>query len=521
MAKLRDVNSTDVADAIRLGCQTMQRVFNADDHDRPFFDAWARPEARLGFECPYTEAHVPGRHLNALLAAEEVLGVVPDEAAIRKHRQALFFSLGGPLPLPLNRERLDGPLAVFADHNVREALYGLYALVRHRHDAQATEWAERCIAAVLDLWDPVCGWVGTRFEALGIRLQTRSFVWGLARAIGPLAKYYRATGHAPALELALRLAEKATREFFVEGGGYDPARFGSHTHSTTSTLSSLAQLADLQRDTALMARVRAFYDRGLDAVRDPLGWVIEHVGLPTANPDRGESNNAGDLVETALILGRWGHDAAFDDAERIVRGHLLPSQLRDISFIAAPPNPDGSDGRRDVAQRLRGAFGFPAPYGHQPVDYPAVHFCLDIVGGAIGSLCEVWREAVRTDEEGVHVELLFDAGRAAVRVESPYTGTGLRITPAGPASLVVRLPAWVAPGSVAVQAGGRPHRRIGTRLYFSDPVPGETITIMFPLAERELVLRHRTRDIRVRLRGDAVVAMDNFGADLTFFDPYE
>jgi hypothetical protein len=30
-------------------------------------------------------------------------------------------------------------------------------------------------------------------------------------------------------------------------------------------------------------------------------------------------------------------------------------------------------------------------------------------------------------------------------------------------------------------------------------------------------LHHRTRTIRVRMRGDEVVAMEDFGADLTFF----
>ena len=37
MAKLSDVNTGDIRDAIRLGCRSMQRVFNADDDDIPFF----------------------------------------------------------------------------------------------------------------------------------------------------------------------------------------------------------------------------------------------------------------------------------------------------------------------------------------------------------------------------------------------------------------------------------------------------------------------------------------------------
>jgi hypothetical protein len=42
-----------------------------------------------------------------------------------------------------------------------------------------------------------------------------------------------------------------------------------------------------------------------------------------------------------------------------------------------------------------------------------------------------------------------------------------------------------------------------------------------PLAERDVVLEHRTRTIRVRLRGDAVDRMDCCGADLTFFDDFD
>ena len=45
------------------------------------------------------------------------------------------------------------------------------------------------------------------------------------------------------------------------------------------------------------------------------------------------------------------------------------------------------------------------------------------------------------------------------------------------------------------------------------------ITIQFKLSERDIVLNHRTRDIKVRLRGDSVAAMSNFGAELTFFPP--
>ena len=77
MAKLSHVNTSDVRSAIELGCRTMQSVFNADDDDRPFFASSVHPSAELGFCTAHTESHVPGRHLLALLAAEEVASTKP------------------------------------------------------------------------------------------------------------------------------------------------------------------------------------------------------------------------------------------------------------------------------------------------------------------------------------------------------------------------------------------------------------------------------------------------------------
>ena len=58
-------------------------------------------------------------------------------------------------------------------------------------------------------------------------------------------------------------------------------------------------------------------------------------------------------------------------------------------------------------------------------------------------------------------------------------------------------------------------------LFISRPTVNRTLYFEFPLTEHEITLAHRTRQIRARLRGDQVVAMENFGADLTFFEPIE
>lgn len=521
--QLNNVNTTDVRDAIRLGCQTMCSVFNADDNHIPFFGSRVRPAAELSFSWAYSEAHVPGRHLNALLNAENVAGIMLDEDCIDHHAQAAFFSYGGSVPLPLNRARVDGPLVNFLPHNVREGFHALYALAHFRQSARAYEMVEASIDAILNWWDPVKGWDYGYLEGeLGLTVQRSTFIVGLARTIGPLVKLYQATSCASALELAIVLAQKATKDFFHADGSYDREFFGTHTHSTTCVMSSLAQLAELTSDAHLMVRVRAFYDNGLWQIRDELGWVIEN-SADGAVPDRGEVNNTGDIVETALILGRWGYPEYYQDVERILRSHMLPSQLRDVSFIQEPSNPAGEDGKRNVAQRHLGAFGFPAPYGHEPLGAESVSFNMDIVGGAVGTLCAVYRDLTHSDQAGHWVHLLFDHETSAVEVESPYTHPCLRVRMKRTGPLFVRIPTWVdhkqlqIRGSDVETHNDKPHF-VNGYLCIARPPLNRWIEIDFSLAEQEITLKHRTREIGVRLRGDEVVAMQSFGADLTFFE---
>ncbi|MDP6042169.1 MAG: hypothetical protein QGG64_26710, partial [Candidatus Latescibacteria bacterium] len=386
-----------------------------------------------------------------------------------------------------------------------------------RKSEQALALAESSIQDILTHWTPDNGWNYDYLEGnLGLEVQRSTFIVGLARSIGPLVKLYRATGLASALELALILKDKAL-EYFTEDGTYDREEFGTHTHSTTCVMSSLAQLADLTSDAKLLHRVKAFYDNGLWDIRDELGWVIEN-SHEEANPDRGECNNTGDIVETALILGQWGYPEYYQDAERILRGHLLPSQLCDTSFIQDPPNPNNEDGKHDVAKRHLGAFGFPAPYGHAPLDAKSISFNMDIVGGSVGSLCEAYRAIATTDAAGHWVNLFFDHETENVKIASPYTHGKLTITVRKPKPLFVRLPNWLSHDAIQITGTEQSPRITNGFLFFAQPPLDQPLSLQFELSEQNLVLNHRTRNIHVRLKGDSVVAMDNFGADLTFFD---
>jgi hypothetical protein len=243
------------------------------------------------------------------------------------------------------------------------------------------------------------------------------------------------------------------------------------------------------------------------------------TGMPTEG-DRGEAGNTALILETALLLGDWGHSAAYADAELMIRSHLLPSQLRDVSFIAQPANPQGRDRLSNVALRVQGAWGLPAPYGHQPFGESRLALGLDIVGTVVAALIEAYsRIVVRRDGRHV-VNLLFDYDSDDFKVSSPYTGSSLFITVRSSDPVMVRIPAWVPPGSLELSGAARGSQELSNAyLHVAPSAPG-SFAIRFPLPERTLDLSYGGTGLRARARGDQVIAMDNRGTDLNFFDPF-
>eukprot|EP01045_Picozoa_sp_COSAG04_P029256 COSAG04_NODE_4762_length_1905_cov_1.643411_2_plen_258_part_00 len=250
------------------------------------------------------------------------------------------------------------------------------------------------------------------------------------------------------------------------------------------------------------------------------------------------------------------------DAERIIRAHLLPSQLRDVSFIrsAAPPA-DGSpapDGEIDAAERLRGSWGFPAQHGHIPERLwegakPRIGFNPDIVGGTTASLVAAVEALSSFDASARRhsVNLWFDHETEHLCLRSPYTHPSLQLKLKTEGALFVRMPPWLPEQRLRVEGGVQPSvynpalrveggvqpsvynpaskfrslhgigvpRRLGDWLVLPCPPTDEWITILFELPVFEQELTWRGRSVRARFRGDEVVAMENFGENLSFFPP--
>lgn len=107
-------------------------------------------------------------------------------------------------------------------------------------------------------------------------------------------------------------------------------------------------------------------------------------------------------------------------------------------------------------------------------------------------------------------------------VQSPYAHYCLAIVLHKPGPLWVRIPPWVDRKQVRIEGTDVKPLWHGAYLLLAQVPMGRPVAVRFPLKAQEVTLSERVHvhSIRVKLRGDSVVAMEDFGADLIYFPPY-
>jgi hypothetical protein len=531
------INATDLDLAIREGCNPMQQLLDPEHDNLPYFsNVMSGDDPHNGHHESFSLSHIPGRWLNALLNAEETLGVELDEHVISELQRWTYASYSHPMGLAQMLDLQTFQLVAIADfHNLRESMHALYALVKFRNDEKALELAKRQITMVNRYFNFETGdWdeVGFHRDTGGSTTctchrphETRKFPISFGRYIGPLVKLYKATGLEEALVQAIRLKDYAFKNIINERGDYDVRVFGGHTHSTTAMISSLAQLGEVLNDDSILQRVQAFMDNGMKQITLEFGWCIENYYNSKADWRKdhyGEINNTSDIMETCLILGKAGHTRYLQVAERILRAHFLPSQLLDTSFLPDLDLPD-EDSRHLLASRARGAFGFPCPYGHEFEPGGWISFNWDIVGGGVGGLCEAYRDKVTRVGTIISVNLHFDHEDDDIQVASPYTnGDVLGLTMKKSGSVRVRLSDWIDRSQLRIEVdeSSSPVNSFfsGDWLYITDVAEQTYIQLHFPMKEQHQVYVFRSDLYTFLWRGDAVKAVAAPGKQLCFFD---
>ncbi|MDE2638781.1 MAG: glycoside hydrolase family 127 protein [Chloroflexota bacterium] len=459
----------DLKRHLALGVEFIINNLDERNNYLPFFHYELIQEPTCIRHGPFDSPHVVGRFLDALGCCSRIIEL-PDETEIYDAlAQQLYASLERHQSgLPWNSPAPWQP-DVAAMHNCREVALGLLALWNWRADARA-EPALRCLcrSILATIGD------GARFpgESLGAGGWTNAFNGILApppattgRLIRPLVQYYRRSADEAALELARRFAADNLETAFDADGSIAEAA-GTHMHSITGTITGLIDYGILAGDETIIEGARRAYDVGMRPFRSSYGWVKEFrwapwlkeplgaAGYAGFDINRGEANNTGDLIEAALLLGEAGYAGYYDDADRMLRNHLLASQMVDTSWVreAAGYEDDDEASYGNVARRARGGFCFGGT--KSLISYPeeAYQVNADLVGGALQSICEAWEAIASVGDKNVRIDLLYSKEDSAYSLTCPPPGPepiALRFHEA--ASLQLRIPSWANPAGVTLQ----------------------------------------------------------------------
>ncbi len=519
------INDHDLRLALQWSIHCMSNVQNPQDRYIPYFDCYVlqNPPYML-YNAYYSVPVNAAKILQALLITEAATGLPVDPLVIERYRQVVFDSFS---PVP---GVCAAPDAVGAPYNTYWAINGhamraLAALVKYRNDTAAGDLMEEGIANLKTYFvDAGYSWAAFREH---FNLPTTGGILGQGWPQGSpgygtdstcvlaFLEYYQATGYAPSLEMCQIYANNLMSLKFPEDGSLPANTF--FMLGPTREMNALARVALEIGDATMMNRARARYDNGLRVVRSSTGWVPENT---RSQSDTGEVNTTGELAEAAMILGDRGWTEYYEDAERYTRAHLLPSQLLDNSFVAA--HSDLNDSKDNIKERTKGAFGFPAPYGHIATKNSRHQgaFHMDIVAGGALSLSEVIKHSYKFQDGNHYLLMLFDQDNSQILVKGPYpNGNAVEVTLRVGGDLHVRLPSWVNRDTLKVTGlENTPEKQFeGLFLILSDLPVGDTFTIQMDIPFRLETETINDRQITILWRGDSVAAMNQMACPLPFF----
>ena len=489
----------DIREAIELGVRHLNNLYDADRDDEPFFYANLRTDGtgEMHHAVNIGIPHVVGRCLLGSMEAERCTGLpFPEEGLVILERY-LKLSFDNKNHLNSYYDPQHGNERFIEFHNMREGLYGLWALVAGRDSKWACEKAVHMLETLNAITDEKGCWSPALADAMGME----GICLGMAppnaaRMVDPLMAFHRTTGNALALKLAEAYARTGLRELFEPDGRFAPMpRSSGHVHSITSSLSGITDYALFTGDSEMLKACRDIMDVGVPEYHSSWGWGDEvFPEHPADVAGRGEINQTGDVIRTALMLGSAGYPSYYEMAERYLRSMLLPTQHRETElrrYMHENENPT-RDAERDVLVRSEGGFAMQLPNDRmREGDWPLS--TLDITSGAVHAMSACWQHCV-TEHAGIcSVNLLFDHESEDVTVRSALPVHGhLSCTMKTAKALRIRVPGWLDKETISLRVN-RKGGRVQIEDHYLDlgPLePSDEVEISFAVPckmEREVV----------------------------------
>jgi len=403
---------------------------------------------------------------------------------------------------PAQYAQFSNPLNQIEFGSMRESILALTALARFQGNRWALEQGHRMMETVWKISHDDGTWDFNKLEAMHrLRPMPRNDpMQSHGRSIEALVWFYEISQDPLALRLANRFARYHLQNTTFPDGTFNPASTGDHTHSYLGTLRGLLLFGELTSQHEYVERIAATYRTTV------LGRFIRKSGLighGLYNPELAEPASTGDAVQLGLWLARNGYTEFLDDAERLVRACLLPSQIVQKPELK-PAVDDGADLHTNLSARAVGAYGgmHPPFWGKNPTT--------DITSAVLHTLVDVYQHIAVSAPAGLTVNFHFDYEDDRVRIHSKRQEKGqVSIEPKVHENVLVRIPSWAPPNSVRLTVNGKACDPIvvGAFAFIPRDLLPATIELEYDLPVRKEIETVAEVDYTLTWRGDDIVGI--------------
>lgn len=489
--------------AMKLSAQNLLNSLNKDCRMLPYWKLYVNPDYTAFGEFRWV-AHNLGRWWDAMLRLEEATGYeipIDAETAMLQNLE-LFLNNEDHICVEPDDLQFD-QITPYEIHSSRETLLALTMLIRRRN----LTWAKNAAHAMLETLDRIVRPDGNvAFEDLAYAKSHPDAFMDMydatnahGRLIEALVPYYEETGD----ELAFRFAERLANWHFDNSTKPDGTMTGldiKHTHSYLGTLRGLFLFGKLTGQRRFIDRVWLTYQTTVRVLVKESGYASHDIG----SEDRPETTSPGDAAQLALWLALDGHPECLDEAERIIRARILPSQIWETPALT--PTGTGEDRYTNLEERILGGFGGMMQKMHggklptTDVSCADLHTLTDIYNHIIVETPHATRVLFHFCKETSNVTVHSDriGTRATVRVES-RTGKMLEI----------RVPAWTPVDRLCVTVNGEPAAPIVQDhfLRIFGTSRDLTVTVSYDLPEKVIKEVTNGTEYEIAFRGDEITGI--------------
>lgn len=486
-----------------------------DNKGQPYFNIFWTDPAEAAHDWP-DFADVTARQLQAVIMLRRMTGIaLPIEQTWLQNLLSLIDPTSGLIQRP-NTHYAQGDNG---DSFLGDQALTLYALAT----AYLDNPDERLRQAILKMVTGLDSYVKTTKREKDILI------------FGFLIKSLMACARNLNSEQALNLSAWIVKKTFNEDFLFTPDnqfRQGSHVHSMLRTLVGSADYALYSGNPIIFSRINSLY-QSFKKLSTRFGFIPEVVHRQ-GDLIACETCALMDYIGLAVTLANHGHPEYWGDVERIVRNHLIESQVKDASWLRSDNTRKDTEqfSWRDIGQRMIGGYaGWSSPthllayeetlkwWGGAELKNKIRAFQNCCGGSGTHALFIAWKNIARFEDDTLSINLHIDKllPQAEIRCYQPFLGL-LTIHLKQSCNLQVRIPDFVSGQQLKIESDLRAIEPMvwGNFVRLGYREAGEMIKISYPLPIHTEIEKignpgFRQYSYQVTWKGDTVLKIEPLG----------